>query len=415
MRRWPAEMAATLVQKNGPAGHAPVTGLPYPHTGLEEWLHVRLPAQPTAWTLAQNGLGDEGLHRALAPFLASLGDAPRLVLENGGLHTALSDWQGVTGLDVQAVSWHEENVPPESATDYFASLSARFAPQEVVLRMKKGAAPAASLTILSLASQAVEGEWVLPRLRIHVEREAELSVALMWLEADGGWWLPEMDVSLEQGACLRIEEARPAAAGCVLSGWTVHQGRDSRFHHNGVNLGAGPGRCRMALSLDDENAEVHLAALNLVAQDRQMHHFLRVHHRAPHCLSRQVFKSVLMDTARTSFDGLVHVYPGAAGTDAHQLNQNLMLSPTARADANPRLEIFADDVKCAHGATVGRLNEEEVFYLQTRGLGRAQAQQLLTLGFAREMLGQFTSPVIRDWAERQVLPLLGAGGKDENP
>lgn len=403
-------MAATLAEK-GPAAHAPVSGLPYPHRGLEDWLHVGLPPQPAAWVLAQNRLGEAGLKELLAPLQKSLAGAPCVVLENGDLHTALSHWQGVTGLAVSADSWHEENASPEAAQDYFASLNARFASQEIFLRMKKGAVSSAPLTVISVASPGVDGEWVLPRLRIHLEQEAELSVALMWLGTEAGWCLPEMEVTLAQGACLRIEEARPAAAGCVLSGWTVHQGRDSRFHHAGVNLGAGPGRCRMTLWMDDENAEAHLAALNLVGGDRQMHHFLRVHHKAPHCLSRQVFKSVLMDNARTSFDALVHVHPGAAGTDAHQLNQNLMLSPTARADANPRLEIFADDVKCAHGATVGRLNEEEVFYLQTRGLGRGQAQQLLTLGFAREMLDQFVSPVIRDWAERQVLPLLGADEK----
>jgi Fe-S cluster assembly protein SufD len=113
---------------------------------------------------------------------------------------------------------------------------------------------------------------------------------------------------------------------------------------------------------------------------------LRVHHARPHCTSHQLYKGVLDDASKTVFNGRIVVDPGAQKTDAKQSNRNLLLSETAQAQSNPQLEIYADDVRCTHGSTVGRLDEEAVFYLRSRGIDRSSAENLLTFAFAAEIV-----------------------------
>jgi Fe-S cluster assembly protein SufD len=124
-----------------------------------------------------------------------------------------------------------------------------------------------------------------------------------------------------------------------------------------------------------------------------------IDHVAPRATSRQLYKGVLDGTARGVFSGRVVVRPGANGTDAHQTNKNLLLSDGVEVDSKPQLEIFADDVKCSHGAADGQLAADAIFYLKSRGLDEAAARTLLTHGFANEVLGRIRVGPIRSWCE----------------
>ncbi len=127
-----------------------------------------------------------------------------------------------------------------------------------------------------------------------------------------------------------------------------------------------------------------------------------IFHDQPNCNSWEVYKGVLADKSRAVFNGKVFVEPIAQKTDAKQTNRNLLLSDEAKVDTKPQLEIFADDVKCTHGATVGRLNEQQRYYLQTRGIGGRTAQELLIWAFAAEVLTEVTLPTVRNGIERIV-------------
>jgi Fe-S cluster assembly protein SufD len=139
-----------------------------------------------------------------------------------------------------------------------------------------------------------------------------------------------------------------------------------------------------------------------------------VDHAVPRCSSRQLYKGILDGAARAVFNGRILVRPGAQKTDANQTNKHLLLSHGVEVDSKPQLEIFADDVKCTHGAAEGQLAPEALFYLRSRGLGEAAARRLLTAGFAREVVARIGMERIRDHVERVLAARLGsaeAGGE----
>jgi Fe-S cluster assembly protein SufD len=145
-------------------------------------------------------------------------------------------------------------------------------------------------------------------------------------------------------------------------------------------------RHSLKVQLAEENSEVELYGLCQLAEENQSHVHVTVEHMAPHTRSRQHFKSVLKNRSRFSFEGKIYVHSEAQKTEAYQLNNNLILSDAAAANAKPNLEIFADDVKASHGATVGQLDAEQLFYLRSRGLPLEEARDWLIQGFCKEIL-----------------------------
>ena len=137
-----------------------------------------------------------------------------------------------------------------------------------------------------------------------------------------------------------------------------------------------------------------LNGVSVLKGKEQVHSFIRIHHEAPQCASHQHFKNVINDEGRSSFDGTVIVNEGAQLTNANQLINNLMLSDDCHADNKPNLMIFADDVKCAHGATIGQIDEDQLFYLQTRGLSKKFAKELLTRSFAESIVQTIQFPEV---------------------
>jgi Fe-S cluster assembly protein SufD len=136
-------------------------------------------------------------------------------------------------------------------------------------------------------------------------------------------------------------------------------------------------------------------------------HQTRIEHAQPNCFSREVYKGILDGASHGVFNGKVYVHPIAQQTDGKQSNNNLLLSDKARVDTKPQLEIFADDVKCTHGATVGRLDENALFYLRSRGIAEARARTLLTYAFAAEVIEEIELEPVRTELERLVLARVG--------
>jgi Fe-S cluster assembly protein SufD len=136
---------------------------------------------------------------------------------------------------------------------------------------------------------------------------------------------------------------------------------------------------------------------------------MRVEHAAAHCDSRQFYTGILDGQSSSVFSGRIIVHPGAQKTDAKQTNRNLLLSDSATADTKPQLEIYADDVKCTHGATIGRLNEQAIFYLRARGVSLDAARSMLIHAFAGEMLERMSVPAIRAYVDRLLLRRLPGG------
>jgi Fe-S cluster assembly protein SufD len=183
----------------------------------------------------------------------------------------------------------------------------------------------------------------------------------------------------------------------------AREDRDSQLHSFSFAVGGSLARTNIYTSLDGDAATCTLNGLYLTGGSQHIDNQTSIEHIAPNCPSHEIYKGVLDGRSHGVFNGKVYVHPEAQKTDGKQSNNNLLLSPQARVDTKPQLEIFADDVKCTHGATVGRLDEVAMFYLNSRGIGRESARTLLTYAFAADVLQTIELEPLRKQLEKLVL------------
>ena len=183
---------------------------------------------------------------------------------------------------------------------------------------------------------------------------------------------------------------------CQVTNTWISQERDSRCEHSTITLHGGIVRNNLRINLQGEGAET--SALGLFTIDKMQHvdNFTVIDHLKPHCTSNQHYKGILDDNSTGAFSGMIHVYPDAQKTEAFQTNNNILLSDTARMHSKPRLEIYADDVKCSHGATVGQLDEDAMFYLQSRGIPRDESRLMLMDAFTWDVISKIKQPSLQE-------------------
>ena len=215
------------------------------------------------------------------------------------------------------------------------------------------------------------------------------------------------EVELGPGAALehyKVQQESVAAfhVGCLA----VRQDRDSRFHSYSIDLGGRLVRNDIDVRLAAEGAEARLSGLYVAGGRQHMDNHTRIDHEQPHTRSIENYRGVLDGRARAVFNGKVVVHKDAQKTDAQQSNGNLLLSSEAEVDTKPELEIYADDVKCSHGATVGQLDEDMLFYMRARAIPEATARNLLTFAFADEVIRPMQCRMVRDRLERSVAARL---------
>ena len=172
--------------------------------------------------------------------------------------------------------------------------------------------------------------------------------------------------------------------------------RDAQVKNIAVNIGAARARYESQTRIDGPGADVKMFSLTVAEAHQEFDQRTHQTHNAPHAMSDLLYKSALLDKARTIFSGLIKVAEDAQETDAYQTNRNLLLDPTAEANALPGLEILANDVRCSHGATTGNVDEEELFYMMQRGIPRRAAMQLMVFGFFEEIINQIESEELAD-------------------
>ena len=182
--------------------------------------------------------------------------------------------------------------------------------------------------------------------------------------------------------------------------------RDSRLDVVSIDLGAGLARHDLNVVLAEPGAETHMHGLFAPAHGAHVDNHTRIEHRAPHCVSREFFRGVVNEDTRAVFNGKIHVAEGARKTDSEQRIACLLLSPKAEINAKPELEIYNDDVKCAHGATFGQLDEDAIYYLRARGVDREAARALLTYSFAREIIDAIAHEELRRRVTARLLEHL---------
>ena len=248
-----------------------------------------------------------------------------------------------------------------------------------------------------------------PRLLIVAEENSSATVIESFASSNGGRYFTNAiaEIVLKDGAQLEhYRVQRESNNAYHVSTTSAELGRASRYDTTSINLGAQLSRHDVSVVLDHEGAETAVDGLYFVGSDQHSDTHSVIDHKQPHCTSHQLYKGILDGNGRAVFNGKVFVREGAQKTDAQQTNKNLLLSDKARVDTKPQLEIYADDVKCAHGAAVGQIDPEELFYLETRGIGPELGRNLLTYGFAEEVIGKIKIDSIRSQLDQIVLHQL---------
>ncbi len=262
---------------------------------------------------------------------------------------------------------------------------------------------------IELSFAANDGTAIFPHILIIAEAGSKATIVETYAGEGKGFTNAAVQIVVEDNANLTHYRVQKESAEAFHVGTTeVSIGRGSLYNSTNINLGGALSRHDIDVKFTAEGGEAFVDGLYLLNGSQHADTHSIIDHLVPNCTSHQNYKGVLNDKSRAVFNGKVFVRENAHGTDAQQSNKNLLLSNEARVDTKPQLEIFNDDVKCSHGATVGQLEEEELFYLLTRGLPETLARNLLTYGFAEEIINKIDIESIKGELDAAVLNRLKA-------
>jgi Fe-S cluster assembly protein SufD len=344
------------------------------------------------------------LNGIFQPELSSLTALPKevVVMELG--EALLSDQHG----DL-ARKYLESGIQPEESG--FTALNMALFSSGLFLKIPRGLRVEKPVHLLFVGQVDHEGARpaAFPRVLIVGEENSSATIIESYASPNDEVYLTNaiMDVVLGDGA--RIEHykvQRESLNAFHIATTRADLGPNAVYDTTTINFGAALSRHNIDVRMDQEGAECFVDGLYMIDGNQHSDTHSVIDHRQPRCRSHQLYKGILDGKSRAVFNGKVFVRHGAQQTDARQTNKNLLLSKDARIDTKPQLEIFADDVKCTHGAAVGQLEEDQVFYLESRGLRPDLARNLLTYGFAEEVIEKIKVDSIRRELDAAVLNRL---------
>ena len=395
-----------------------------PHRRIEAWkytdLRARLDEVPPLIAALGASAGEAELEAALGKPIAAF-PGYRLVLVEGELRVDLSDMSALRDEGVEVASLaHMLEMPPEwlKATlgkvnpredDAVLALNTALMTGGVALRLPEGLTLDKPMHLIHLDGT---GEPASTFTRNVIVAEEGASAAV--LESFGSLGLKGLlrnavteVVVGDKAAIHHIKLQREAADTIHLNVWLASLRADARYHAFQLSSGAGLARNQIYVGFDGEGSATDVSGATLARGKQHCDTTLIVEHRVPRGESRELFKLVLDDEARGIFQGKIIVSPGAQKTDGKQMAQALLLSETAEFDSKPELEIFADDVVCGHGATSGQIDEDLLFYLESRGLPEPQARALLIQAFVGEAFEVVGNEALREAFAASAADWLG--------
>jgi len=392
----------------------------FPSSRDEEWRFT--PVSPIAQTDFRPAAPAKLTRSALQPFLFGHPEWPQLVFVNGKFAPDLSVLPSLplgvrlgnlaTALagDTTLLERHlTRHAAPE--TTPFAALNTAFIRDGALVYVPVDTALDRPVHLLFVTSPDAGGTVAHPRNLIIVERGAKASVVESYVSLAGGatyFTNAVTEVVSGENAWTEHTRIQRESERAYHVGLThVDQARGSHYRSFTLAMGGAIARHNLHVRLNAPGIETLMYGLYLTHGDQLVDNHTAIYHDHPECNSWEVYKGVLDDRSRAVFNGKVFVKPEAQKTDAKQTNRNLLLSSGAKVDTKPQLEIFADDVKCTHGATVGFLDPAALFYLRSRGLPPAVARKVLTYAFAGEVVNEVALEPVRRELDRLVLARLG--------
>ncbi len=395
--------------------------LGFPTTDEEDWKYTNV--APLARKAYRPGAAAEVGGDAVEPFISAEARESRLVFVNGVYSPEHSSLEAVPGSvvveDLGAalagehgeLLWEHLGRLAGEGGGAFAALNTAFVGGGALLFVPKGVAVEAPVQLLFLSAGGGEEFTTFPRVLVVAERDSRLDLIESYAAAGRAEYFTDAVVEVFVGEGARVTHYKvqdESDESFHVATTRAEVARDAAYDLTTVTLGARLSRHDIEVALISPGAACSVDGLYIVGDAQHTDTHSLIDHREPNGVSRQTYKGILDGRSRAVFNGRVYVHEGASGTDAQQSNKNLLLSRDARVNTKPQLEIFNDDVKCAHGATVGQLEEEEVFYLLSRGLHPELARNLLTYGFAEEIVEKIKFGSIRAQLDGAILNRLRA-------
>jgi Fe-S cluster assembly protein SufD len=407
--------------------------LGFPSVRQEEWRFTNVApiakrefhrVGPDVVPLAE--VGEAALAEAIEPWLFESAGT-ELVFVDGRFAPELSDLGGLppntvlTGL-TRALVEHPERVEAHLARHAafdqhpFTALNTAYMAEGAFLHLPRGAVVEQPIHVLHYSTGQTDAEgrapMAFPRNLVVLGEASQATVVETYAAPEGAEYFncPVTEIVCGPAAVLdHYKMQQESTAAFHMATFQLHQERQSSYALHSISLGGALVRNDVNTKLAGEGCESILNGLYMVRGQQFVDHHMRVEHAQPHSHSFELFKGILDGRSRAVFNGLIHVHRGAQKTDAKQSNQNLLLSDQALVNSNPQLLIFADDVKCTHGSTVGQLDDDAVFYLRSRGIGQEAARSLLVYAFASDIVGRIKVPELRADLEEFLFTRLPKG------
>jgi Fe-S cluster assembly protein SufD len=382
--------------------------LGFPTPALEDWKYTNVgPLAGQAFRLASDDIPGDAESLVAG---ARLGVGSELVFVNGRYAAGLSSpgplpKGALVGSLADGLRTHPELIEPhlgryatfDQSHQSLTALNTAFIRDGAFIYVPVGIALDAPVQCLVVSAGSDGGIVTHPRTLIVAGEGSRVTVIEHYVGHGAYWTNAVTEAIIEAGASVVYHTLqREAEQASHLGVVAVEQAADSTFRSHAVSLGAGLARTDIATRLDGPGAACTFDGLYLARGTQHVDHHTTIDHRQPRGTSRELYKGILDGRATGVFNGKVFVRPHAQQSDAQQMNKNLLLSDDAQIDTKPQLEILADDVKCSHGATIGQLDDEAVFYLRTRGIDAAAARIMLVFAFANEVISTISVAPLRD-------------------
>jgi Fe-S cluster assembly protein SufD len=346
----------------------------------------------------------------LEPYMIAGLDAHLLVWVDGAFNAELSSAGEVVGVSISRISESAQLVDAESAVgssnahsdDAFAALATALMTDGISLTVARGASAVKPIHIVHVATAAAHGSVMAPRLVVDAAETSQVSIIESHVALAAGSYLslPVAEIRAAQGAVVDYVKFQNESRDAFhVSMTAVDQGRDATVRTYIFSFGGALVRNNATVALNGSGSNAVLNGLSVLSGSQHVDNTTLIHHIEPSAESREHFKGIYADESRGVFSGTITVEKIAQKTNAFQSNQTLLLSPTASIETRPQLKIWADDVKCTHGATVGQLDADALFYLRSRGIDRDIARNFLIHAFASEVLTSVESVEVRGYIE----------------
>ncbi len=297
-------------------------------------------------------------------------------------------------------------------SDGFATLNSALVADGVIVYVKEGAQLAKPLEILCISTGSASHRLNNINNFVLAESGSKLSIVERYVSIVESDHLTNSSLTFRLGSNSIVDHYRiqnESERAFHVGSSKINQAEKSQYRIYSLSFGALLDRHEVVESLDGEQSHCELKGLYLGSGKQHIDNYTTVAHASPNCTSDEFYKGILNDRSRSVFHGRIRVDIDSQNTDAQQQNKNLLLSKYAEANTKPQLEIYADDVKCSHGATVGQLDENAVFYIRTRGMSERQARAILTRAFATEIVQKIEIDALQDYIENLVQEKLGFG------